>query len=102
MFESKALLIEIHELANSAAIARYLCVKYSVPDHWFPADPKKRAILNQYLAWVNLHLYVPINEYLQQHVFGPLGGTPRDDNEVRTLAQRKDAEYLYNLSFFDY
>eukprot|EP01062_Namystynia_karyoxenos_P073023 TRINITY_DN6978_c0_g1_i1.p1 TRINITY_DN6978_c0_g1~~TRINITY_DN6978_c0_g1_i1.p1 ORF type:complete len:272 (+),score=114.13 TRINITY_DN6978_c0_g1_i1:84-899(+) len=38
-------------LGESHAIMRYLCDKYKVPDHWYPADIQARAKVNAVLDW---------------------------------------------------
>ncbi|TRY88556.1 hypothetical protein DNTS_034538 [Danionella cerebrum] len=38
-------------LAESVAIMIYLAEKFRTPDHWFPADLRKRARVNEYLSW---------------------------------------------------
>ena len=30
---------------------KYLATKYPVADHWYPADTKQRARVDEYLAW---------------------------------------------------
>ncbi|XP_026177838.1 glutathione S-transferase theta-1-like isoform X2 [Mastacembelus armatus] len=45
-------------LTESIAILQYLVQKHSsiVPDHWYPADPQHRALVNEYLSWQHLNL----------------------------------------------
>ncbi|XP_075708643.1 glutathione S-transferase theta-1-like [Rhinoderma darwinii] len=38
-------------LVESMAMLRYLVQKYSTPDHWYPSDLQKRALVDEYLAW---------------------------------------------------
>ncbi|EMP32140.1 Glutathione S-transferase theta-1 [Chelonia mydas] len=38
-------------LPESPAILAYLSQKYKTPDHWYPLDMKKRAWVDEYLAW---------------------------------------------------
>ncbi|XP_077996084.1 glutathione S-transferase theta-1-like [Glandiceps talaboti] len=38
-------------LTESVAILKYLANKYNVADHWYPKDIKKRAKVDEYLAW---------------------------------------------------
>ncbi|XP_066544808.1 glutathione S-transferase theta-1 [Amia ocellicauda] len=38
-------------LAESTAILAYLAQKFNTADHWYPADVRKRARVNEYLAW---------------------------------------------------
>lgn len=43
-------------LTESTAILKYLVQKYSVADHWFPADLQQRARANEYLSWQHMNL----------------------------------------------
>jgi len=38
-------------LSESHTIMRYLCDSRGLPDHWYPKDLKKRALMNRYLDW---------------------------------------------------
>ena len=38
-------------LYESGAILAYICSSQQVPDHWYPKDIKKRALVDQYLLW---------------------------------------------------
>ncbi|XP_058127255.1 glutathione S-transferase theta-1-like [Anopheles ziemanni] len=38
-------------LAETVAIIRYLAREYQVPDHWYPADTRQRARVDEYLEW---------------------------------------------------
>jgi len=38
-------------LGESTAILKYLCNSKNIPEHWYPNDPKKRALVDQYLDW---------------------------------------------------
>lgn len=38
-------------LYESGAMLRYICSSRKLPDHWYPQDLKKRAIVDQYLDW---------------------------------------------------
>jgi len=43
-------------LGESAAIMTYLCNSRKLPDHWYPADLKARAKIDQFLHWHHQHL----------------------------------------------
>ncbi|XP_053682900.1 glutathione S-transferase theta-1-like [Sabethes cyaneus] len=38
-------------LAESVAILRYLAREYKIADHWYPADSRLRARIDEYLEW---------------------------------------------------
>lgn len=43
-------------LHESHAILRYLAATRNAADHWYPRDPKKRALIDSVLDWHHLHL----------------------------------------------
>nr|XP_057926219.1 glutathione S-transferase theta-1a [Doryrhamphus excisus] len=45
-------------LTESVAILQYLVQKHasSLPDHWYPADLRQRARVNEYLSWQQMNL----------------------------------------------
>ena len=45
-------------LYESGAILRYLCASRQLPDHWYPRDLRKRALVDQYLDWHHLNLRI--------------------------------------------
>lgn len=49
---------QVDLLCCSVAILKYLAQKYSstVADHWYPADLKQQARVNEYLAWQHTNL----------------------------------------------
>ncbi|XP_063769072.1 glutathione S-transferase theta-1-like [Pseudophryne corroboree] len=38
-------------MAESTAMLLYMANEYKTPDHWYPSDIKKRARVDEYLAW---------------------------------------------------
>lgn len=38
-------------LTESDAILKYLVSRYGLADHWYPADPQRRARVDEYTAW---------------------------------------------------
>lgn len=49
---------------------RYLCRKYSLPDHWYPSDNKKRAKIDEYLDWHHTNLRIGAARYVFESVHG--------------------------------
>lgn len=48
-------------MAESNAILKYLAdTQPSIPEHLFPKDPKKRAIVDQFLEWYQYHFRTSI------------------------------------------
>ena len=43
--------LKCYTTSCSVAIMQYLCAKYKLPDHWYPADFTKKALVDQYLYW---------------------------------------------------
>ncbi|BFI34391.1 glutathione S-transferase [Marchantia polymorpha subsp. ruderalis] len=43
-------------VCESSTIMRYLCQKYSLPDHWYPADLKSRTGVDTLLDWYHSNL----------------------------------------------
>ncbi|KAM6984660.1 glutathione S-transferase theta-3-like [Aplochiton taeniatus] len=43
-------------LSESIAILTYMAEKFQTPDHWYPADLKKRARVNEYLSWQHMNV----------------------------------------------
>ncbi|KPP70784.1 Glutathione S-transferase theta-1-like [Scleropages formosus] len=41
-------------LTESVAILMYMVQKFGTPDHWYPADLRKRAQVNEYLSWQHM------------------------------------------------
>lgn len=44
------------KLTESVAILKYLSDKYQVPDHWYPKNLQRRALVDRYMAWQHLNL----------------------------------------------
>ena len=65
-------------MAESHAIMRYLATTRNVADHWYPADPRKRALVDQYLDWHHSWLRLGASRSVFLPVFMPMltGQTP--------------------------
>ncbi|XP_050074014.1 glutathione S-transferase theta-3 [Anopheles maculipalpis] len=53
------------QLAESVAIFRYLCREYKVPDHWYPADSRRQALVDEYLEWQHHNTRAACATYFQ-------------------------------------
>ena len=62
---------EVFTLSESHAILRYLAVSRGVPDHWYPADLRKRAIVNFYLDEHHQFLRYGVGDYTFKKLFAP-------------------------------
>ncbi len=40
----------------STAIMKYICQKYSLPDHWYPKDLQRKARVEEALSWFPMNL----------------------------------------------
>ncbi|CAM6116733.1 unnamed protein product [Calypogeia fissa] len=71
------------KLFESHAILRYLATTRSVPDHWYPADPQKRAIVDCILKWHHVNLRLGSFRFMKQKVFARKLGLQRDEKVIR-------------------
>ncbi|KJE95201.1 glutathione S-transferase domain-containing protein [Capsaspora owczarzaki ATCC 30864] len=55
-------------LFESHAILRYLCNKYNLPDHWYPKDPQKRALVDQYLDWHHTYTRTAAHHFREKYM----------------------------------
>ncbi|CAM5161317.1 unnamed protein product [Eretmochelys imbricata] len=54
------------------AILAYLSQKYKTPDHWYPLDMKKRAWVDEYLAWQHSAIWPSVLKIFWLKVVFPL------------------------------
>ncbi|OMJ67174.1 hypothetical protein SteCoe_35739 [Stentor coeruleus] len=59
-------------LYESHAILAYLANTFEVQDHWYPKDPKKRALVDLYLHWHHLNLRYGCGHYIYRKVVRPI------------------------------
>lgn len=83
-------------LFESHAILRYLSIKYSVPDHWYPKSPRKMAIVDRYLDWHHSYLRNGCSTTVFNTLFAPRLGITRSVNleESRKMM-------MYSLKMID-
>ena len=55
-------------LYESNAILKYLCATQPIDERWYPKDPKKRALVDQYLDWHHLSVRISTEWFLSQYV----------------------------------
>src|SRR5262245_2180926 len=77
--------LKIHE---SNAILRYLCGKHSLTD-WYPADPRHRALVDQWLDWNQCRLSPAVIDIVRNKVFlkekGDKDAVARGEARLREL-----------------
>ena len=59
-------------LSESHAILRYLATTRGCPDHWYPADLRRRAVVNHYLDEHHNFLRQGVGQYAFKKLFAPL------------------------------
>jgi glutathione S-transferase len=81
-------------LHESNAILRYLCHKHGLAD-WYPADPKHRARVEQWLDWNQCRLSPAVIDIVRNKVFlgekGDKDAIARGEAKLRELAPILDA-----------
>ena len=81
-------------LHESNAILRYLCHKHDLTD-WYPADPKHRARVEQWLDWNQCRLSPAVIDIVRNKLFrgdkSDLGAIARGEANLRELAPILDA-----------
>ncbi|XP_074317466.1 glutathione S-transferase T1-like [Silene latifolia] len=95
-------------LFESHAILIYLACTYSVPDHWYPSDLRKRAKLHSVLDWHHTNLRRGSVTYLINTVLAPFfGKSPNPEgaaegeqalassfSTIETVWLKSDAKFL--------
>uniref|UniRef100_UPI003AAD62A1 glutathione S-transferase theta-1-like n=1 Tax=Centroberyx gerrardi TaxID=166262 RepID=UPI003AAD62A1 len=68
---------------RSDAILKYLVTKYSLPEHWYPRQPERRARVDEYTAWHHTHTRPHAAKVFILEVLVPrLSGSPVDQDKV--------------------
>uniref|UniRef100_A0A182UKQ6 glutathione transferase n=1 Tax=Anopheles melas TaxID=34690 RepID=A0A182UKQ6_9DIPT len=79
------------KLAESVAIFRYLCREYKVPDHWYPADSRRQALVDEYLEWQHHNTRATCAIYFQYVWLRPLMfGTKVDPKQAEKYRARME------------
>nr|PNR50775.1 hypothetical protein PHYPA_009961 [Physcomitrium patens] len=65
------------KLHESHAILRYLATTRDVADHWYPKDPKRRALIDSVVDWHHLHLRRNAFLLVMHRVISLLPGIPK-------------------------
>lgn len=70
-------------LSECVAIFRYLVTTYAskVPAHWYPADPKVRAKINEYMSYHHTGVRTKCMALLTNEVLMVMGGAPKPTDE---------------------
>lgn len=85
------------KLAESIAILRYLAREFTVPDHWYPRDSRRRARVDEYLEWQHSNTRLHCAGYVRYVWRGPLRGETMDPR----VAKRLKAEMVGCLDFIE-
>jgi len=96
-------------LNESHTILRYLAAKYSVNDHWYPQDLKKRALVDNYLDWHHANTRKALATYIFTSSISPImmGTTPNQseittlEKEVNTALFKLNEIFLKNTKFIN-
>ena len=62
------------KLAEGHTILRYLHSSRKCPDHWYPKDAKKRALVDQYLDWHHTNLRAGSYQQFRKRFIFPIFG----------------------------
>jgi glutathione S-transferase len=62
------------KLGESVTIMRYLATTRNVADHWYPKDPKRRAVIDSILEWIPLNITVGWGPLLVSRVMAKIPG----------------------------
>jgi len=83
------------KLRESVTIMRYLATTRNVPDHWYPRDPKRRAVIDSVLDWIPLNITSNWSNLLELRVFAKI---PEVAKMLQLESDEKlEAKYETNL-----
>ena len=69
-------------LSESHTILRYLAISKNCADHWYPADPKNRAKVDEYLDWHHNNIRLGAGGYFFRKYVSGLTGKPAPDSMI--------------------
>ena len=75
---------EVFTLAESHAILRYLAISRRCDDHWYPANLKKRALVDQYIDQHHSNLRVGITFSSLNMIMPRVTKKPMDMSQFKT------------------
>jgi len=91
------------KLRESVTIMRYLATTRNVADHWYPKDPKRRALIDSILDWIHLNITAGWGPLLQSRVMAKIPvvgkGLNMETNEI--LEQRSEKILLTGLDLVE-
>lgn len=76
-------------LFESSTVMRYLANTKNIEEHWYPKDPKQRAIVDLYFDW---HAANILN--LQQYNYFKMGYIKKTEEEVRSITEKAFTELI--------
>ncbi|NXX44009.1 GSTT1 transferase, partial [Tricholaema leucomelas] len=72
----------------SIAILLYLAQKFKTPDHWYPAELQKRALVDEYLSWQHTTIRVKAGTMLRHKMLLPIiTGKPVPEEKMQSLTE---------------
>ncbi|KAF5888904.1 glutathione S-transferase theta-1-like, partial [Clarias magur] len=78
-------------LTESDAILKHLTAAHSVPDHWYPRQPQKRARVDEYTAWHHMNTRLHAAKVFITEVLTPrMTGQPVDDVRLQRALRDLD------------
>jgi len=85
------------KLFECTAIMRYICNKYNLPDHWYPADLQKRSKVDEYLSWHHTNIRLGATDIIWGKLLLPLLGMPINEKRI----ERGQAQMARCMEIFD-
>jgi glutathione S-transferase len=73
-----------YKLFESHAILRYLHQTRNTPNHWYPADAKKRGKVDEYLDWHHGNIRAGASTYFGYKYLLPSRGIKVSENAIKT------------------